>query len=181
MDTFATEATFPPSLADNPILGMLTIMAFWWAVLICLQWFYTTVDQWFDHPAPSQSFVRINRSMKLWLLGSVLLTNSPRLLQLMLWQRMDSAEREMVSSFSWMTRIPGSFMLIVAWYLDKRIVAAEREYSDERGYYPAPAIARHEKTRGALVLALIFVVAAVTTFVRPADVHTHRAIIVERQ
>jgi hypothetical protein len=177
---FTLESTFPPSLADNPLLAMITVMAFWAIVLICLRWIYEGIDAHREFPAPVGSYIRTSRRMRMWLVASALLAAAPRLAQLMLWQLLSPPVREMVSSITWLAIIPAAAMVIYAWWLHNGIARTEQTYVKSYGFLFVDKADRQEKSKGALIVGLIFVIAFATTFVRPQP-DAHSTPLVERR
>lgn len=165
---FSIEAAFPPSLAGQPLLAMTTVMAFWAVTLICLQWIYETVSAAGDAPAPKRSYIRIARGVRLWLAVTAFLLTAPRLAQLMLWQVMDKDQREWLAVANWVACVPAAGTIIYAWWSHRTMVKTEEHYIETQGYYAAAPSTRAEKTRGFVIILLVFVVAFATTFVRPS-------------
>jgi len=164
---FSVESSFPPSLASQPLVALLTVASFWTVTLICLQWIYDTLDRAHDHPAPPRSYIRVARRVRLWLVAAALTITAPRLLTLMLWQVMNAGEREAASVISWVACIPAAAMITWAWWANKFAVKTEDHFVEHKGYYRIEPVTGSEKTRGVAMLCLIFVVAFATTFVRP--------------
>jgi hypothetical protein len=182
MDAFVVEATFPPSLQHNPLLAMATIMSFWAVVLICLQWIYEIVDANRDLPAPAASYIAVARRVRFWLVMSALIVALPRLVQLMLWQKLGAVPREFISAVSWMCVIPAAAMVVFAWWTNKQVVATESGFTIEHGFVPAVPSTRQEKTKGVMMLVLIFSISFATTFVRPStDAHPRTHVIEPRK
>jgi hypothetical protein len=171
MNTFSAPSSFPPSLAHMPILTMLTQMGFWIVTLLCLQWIYSILDDANDHPAPRGSYVGTVRTVKLRLLLCAVLLTAPRLVLLAAWGPLSVWWREAISLSAWLVLIPASIVLSHAWWRDREARPSERLHLRHRFVEIAPATA-HEKTRGAIALVLIIVIAFATTFIRldPRDV-----------
>ncbi len=169
MNPFDFEASFPPSLASQPILTMLTVMSFWAVTMICLRWIWDTIESAIDMPAPRHSYVRQARSVRLWLVAALFLMTAPRLAQLMLWQLMTAGQRDTLSGIAWAALIPASGMIVYAWWRSTSVSKTEIAYTQNSGFYAAAEVTPSEKKRGVTILVLIFVVAFATTFVRPAN------------
>lgn len=166
MNTFALEASFPPSLAKLPILAMLTQVGFWTVTLLCLQWIYSILDDTHEHPAPHGSYIRVSRVIKLRLLLIALLLVLPRLVLVAAWQRLTPFWRETVSLGSWVVLIPCAIILARAWWADRTARPTERVKARSLRFIEIAPPSAHEKTRGFIGLALIFLIAFSTTFIR---------------
>lgn len=166
MNTFTLEASFPPSLAKLPILAMMTQVGFWAVTLLCLQWIYSILDDSHDHPAPRGSYVRVSRAVKLRLLLTALGLTLPRLILVVAWQRLLPWQREAVALLSWVVLIPCSILMARAWWADRNARPTERAKATSIRHITLAPPSGLEKTRGAIGLILIFVIAFATTFVR---------------
>jgi hypothetical protein len=71
-------------------------------------------------------------------------------------------------------------MVIYAWWLHTGIARTEQTYSISHGFIYVEKPGRREKTEGAKIVALIFLIAFATTFVRPQP-HANTATPVERR
>ena len=172
MNIFTADTSLPPSLASMPVLAMLSQVAYWAVLLLCLQWLYSIFDDACNHPAPAGSYVRVARGVKIRLLLVVLTFIVPRLITLCAWRVLDAYWREMFSMASWVVAIPCAVWAAVAWWRDRSARPAERVNMRFRLAEVSPPTV-HEKTRGVVALVLIFAVAFATTFVRldPQDAH----------
>lgn len=165
MNSFAAESSFPPSLANLPILAMLTQMGFWTVTLLCLQWLYSIIDDAHDHPAPAGSYVGVVRGVKIRLLLCAAGLTIPRLILLVAWGVLTPWWREAIAMSAWVILIPTAIILARAWWNDRRARPSERLHLRHRFVEVTP-VTVHEKTRGAVALVLIIVIAFATTFVR---------------
>jgi hypothetical protein len=166
-NTFSDASSFPPSLAGLPWLAMLTVMCFWAGTLLCLQWMYSIIDDMREFPAPWTHPVTAARLVKLLLLGSALIRTIPRLVLLMTWQGLSPWWREFFALSSWVVYVPWATLFIFAWWIDRTVRPVDRVMLQHYRTQPYIEVAKGEKTRGAIIIALIFVVAFATTFVRP--------------
>ena len=179
MSPFSAEATFPPSLEGNAILAMLTVMAFWSGILICLQWLYEMFSESRAYPAPKGTYFSTSRIVIGALIWAAFISMVPRLGQLMLWQVVGPEFRMALASAAWWSRIPATALVIYAWWRKRQLVATERSYAFDHGVVNVRLLSRAEKTRGVLILTLVFAVAFATTFVRPVDAHSSVSHVIE--
>lgn len=169
MDTF-DAAPLPPSLRGLPLTAMFIIMGFMIGTLLCLQWLYRIIDEMRDDPAPLRHPLTAVRAVKILFILAALSCAIPRMVLLMAWELMSPWWREHLALGSWLFYVVWAALLATAWWID-RVSAPVQRWQLRR--VPAPGVVVSDtgvKTRGIIILSLIFVVAFATTYVRPKDV-----------
>ncbi len=160
------DVGFPPSLAGQHLLAMFVIMAFWAGTLLCLQWAFAIVQDIISRPVPLRHPLTGGRVVKLIVLFSIMMTTFPRLLLLMLWSEMTPEWRNNVALITWLVLIPWSVFIVFAWYVDRLNRTGEGFHLSRLKVAEMPVAPIKEKTRGALLIALIFVISFATTYIR---------------